>query len=88
MRSKIAFAAIVGLALWGSTPTTNAQTGEFAGQVPSSVIRNAWQMQDEFQNARSAAPVKSVDRTAPGYGASNSVKLPGSVTTPNGTKTK
>jgi hypothetical protein len=88
MRTKITFAAIVGLALWGSTPTADAQTGEFAAQVPSSVIRNAWQMQDEFQSARSATPTKSVDRIAPSYGERNSVKLPGSVTTSNGTKTK
>jgi hypothetical protein len=56
MRTKITFAAIVGFALWGSTPMAVAQTGEFAAQVPSSVIRNAWQIQDELQSARSGTP--------------------------------
>jgi hypothetical protein len=88
MRTKIAFAAIVGLALWGSTPMAIAQTGEFAGQVPSLVIRNAWQIQDELQSARSGTPAQSVDRTIPSYGEPNPVKPPVSVTTTNGAKTR
>jgi hypothetical protein len=88
MRTKIAFATIIGIALWGSTIMAIGQTGEFAVQVPTPVIRDAWKIQDQLQSARSGTPAKPVDRTAPSYGESNSVKPPGSVTTTNGTKTR
>jgi hypothetical protein len=88
MRTKITFAAIVGLALWGSTPMAIAQTGEFAGQVPSSVIRNAWQIQDELQSARSGTPARSVEPTDHSYDEPNPMKQPRRVTTTNGTKNR
>ncbi len=88
MRTKIAFAAIIGVALLGSTLMANAQTGEFAGQVPSSVIREAWQLQDQLQSARSGTPAKSVNRTVRSYGEPNSVKPRGSVITNDGAKAR
>jgi hypothetical protein len=88
MRTTIAFAAIIGVALFGSMPIANAQTGEFAGQVPSSVIRDAWQLQDQLQRARSGMPANAVDRPYPDYDSSSSVKPPGNVATTNGAKAK
>ena len=88
MRTKIAFAAIIGVALLGSTLMANAQTGEFAGQVPSSVICEAWQLQDQLQSARSGTPAKSVNRTVRSYGEPNSVKPRGSVITNDGAKAR
>jgi hypothetical protein len=87
MRTTIAFAAIISVALLGSTLMAIAQTGEFAVQVPSSVIRDAWQLQDQLQSARSGTPAKSVDRPVRSYGETNSVKPRGSVTTAKGAKT-
>ena len=46
-----------------------AQTGEFAVQVPGPVVHDAWEIQDELQDARSG---KRVNRSAPTDGNSNS----------------
>ena len=85
MRARISFAALIGTVLLGSTLTAIAQTGEFAGQVPSSVIRDAWRLQDQLQRARSGVPANSVERT---YGTSYPVKPPGNVTTTNRARTR
>jgi hypothetical protein len=55
--------------LFGSTLMAAAQTGEFAVQVPGPVVHDAWEIQDQLQDARSG---KRVNRSAPTDGNSNS----------------
>jgi hypothetical protein len=87
MRAQIAFPVILFASLSGSTLTAVAQTGEFASQVPSSVMRNAWEMQDYSQRVRSGAVDRPVSPPAQSYDWSNAGKpAPGGVTTMNGTK--
>jgi hypothetical protein len=87
MRAQIAHPAILVASLLGSTPMATAQTGEFAVQVPGPIVRDAWELQAQFQNARSGAPVKSVNRTTRSYDGRNSAKpATGGVTTAKGAK--
>ena len=89
MRAQIAHPAILIASLLGSTLMAAAQTGEFATQVPGSVVHDGWELQDRLQNARSGAPAKSVSQTARDYDRSNSAKpIADGVTTANGTKGK
>jgi hypothetical protein len=89
MRPQIAHPAILIASLLGSTPVATAQTGEFAGQVPGPIIHDAWELQDQIQNARSGTPAKSVNRTTRSYDGSNSAKpVAGDVTTANRTKSE
>jgi hypothetical protein len=87
MRAKIAHPAILIASFLGSTLTAVAQTGEFAGQVPGPIVHDAWEIQDQLQNAQSGAPARLMRRTARSYDGSNSAKPAASgVTTINGTK--
>ena len=83
MRVRIALPAILIASPLGSSPMATAQTGEFASQVPGSVIHNAWELQDHFQNARSGTAVKSASRPAQSYDGPNSAKpaAPGLIAT-------
>jgi hypothetical protein len=87
MRARIVFPIILFASLPGSTLMAVAQTGEFATQIPGSVIHSAWEMQDQWQNLRSGLPARPVNPPLRSYGWSNSAKpAPGGVTTVNGTK--
>jgi hypothetical protein len=83
MRVQIAFPAILIASLLGSSPMAIAQTGEFASPVPGSIIHNAWELQDQFQNARSGTVVKSASRPTQSYDGPHSAKpaAPGPITT-------
>lgn len=71
MRAKILPAAITIASLFGSTLMAPAQTGEFAVQVPGPVVHDAWEIQDQLQDARSG---KRVNRAAQTDGNSNLAK--------------
>jgi hypothetical protein len=87
MRAKIAHLAILIASLLGSTLMAVAQTGEFVGQVPGPIVHDAWEIQDQLQNARSGAPARSARRTTRSYDGSNPAKpAEGGVVTINGTK--
>jgi hypothetical protein len=87
MRVQIAFLAILFAFLLGSSFMATAQTGEFASPVPGSVVHNAWELQDRFQNARSGGAVGSVSRTARSYDGSKYAKpATAGVTTTHETK--
>jgi hypothetical protein len=87
MRVQIALPAILITSLLGWSNIATAQTGEFASQVPGPIIHNAWEIQDQLQNARSGTAVKSVSRTARSYDGSNSAKpAAAGVITTNATK--
>jgi hypothetical protein len=87
MRAQIAFPVILFASLPGSTLMAVAQTGEFATQIPGSVIHNAWEMQDQWQNLRSGMPARPVSPPLRSYDEWNSAKpAPGGVTTMNRTK--
>jgi len=87
MRVQIALPAILIASLLGSSPMATAQTGEFASQVPGSVIHNAWELQGQFQNARSGTAVRLVSRTARSNNGSNYAKpAAAGVKTTRGTK--
>jgi hypothetical protein len=87
MRAQLAYPAILTAFLLGSTSMAPAQTGEFAVQVPGSVVHDGWELQDRLQNARSGAPAKSVGPTTQSYDGSNPARpVAGSVTTVNPTK--
>ena len=49
MRVRIALPAILIASPLGSSPMATAQTGEFASQVPGSVIHNAWSFKTNFK---------------------------------------
>jgi hypothetical protein len=83
MRIQTALPAIMVASLLGSTLMAIAQTGEFATQVPGSVVHEGWELQDRLQDARSE---KRASRAAQSYGNSNSVKPAAGVATRNGTK--
>jgi hypothetical protein len=74
MRVQIALPAILIASLLDSQTMATAQTGEFASQVPGSIIHDTWELQDQFQNVRSGTAVKSVSHTARSYDGSNSAK--------------
>jgi hypothetical protein len=63
MRTHMAYPALLIASLLGSTPMAIAQTGQFASPVPGAVVHNAWEIQDQLQNARSGTPAKSLSRT-------------------------
>jgi hypothetical protein len=87
MRAKIAYPAILTAFVLGSTLIATAQTGEFPLQVPGSVVHRGWEIQDQAQAARSAAPTRAVRRTGGSYEGSKSAKpAAGGVTTTSGTK--
>jgi hypothetical protein len=90
MRTQIALQAILAASLLGSTISAVAQTGEFASPVPGRVVHDAWEMQDQLQNARSGTPGKPVSPPPVSgnyYGDLNSAKpAVGSSTIRNGTK--
>lgn len=50
--------AILALALFASTGSVVAQTGEFASPVPGSVVHQGYALQDWWQNARNPARVR------------------------------
>jgi hypothetical protein len=82
MRAEIAYPAILTAFVLGSTRMATAQTGEFPLQVPGSVIHRGWEIQDQFQDARSGKPTRSASRTARSYDGSRSAKpVAGGVTT-------
>ena len=88
MRASIAFPIILLASVPGSTLVAVAQTGEFALQVPGSVMHSAWEIQDQLQSARSGVPVRPVNPPPlRSYDWSNAAKpAPGSVRTVYGTK--
>jgi hypothetical protein len=87
MRTQIALPGILVASLLGSTLMAVAQTGEFAGQVPGPTVHDAWEIQDQLQNARSEAPARPVSRATRSNDSWNSAKsAAGEVTTVNGTK--
>jgi hypothetical protein len=88
MRASIAFPIILLASVPGSTLVAVAQTGEFALQVPGSVMHSAWEIQDQWQNVRSGLPVRPVNPPPlRSYNWSNAGKpAPGSVRTVYGTK--
>jgi hypothetical protein len=88
MRTQIAVGVILVASLLGSARIAAAQTGEFASPVPGSTMRDAWEMQDQLQRARSRASVKIDNPAAPSYGEPNAAKPQGGVTTINGAKTR
>lgn len=54
MRALFNFAILV--ALFMSTATAVAQTGEFVATVPGEVVHRGYALQDEWQRLRSAPP--------------------------------
>jgi len=48
MRAQIAYSTILIASVLGSTLMATAQTGEFALQVPSSVVHRGWEIQDQI----------------------------------------
>jgi hypothetical protein len=88
MRARIAFVVILVASLSGSARIADAQTGEFAGQVPGPIVRQAWKIQDQLQSIRSGTSVKSPSHTARSLGDPSAAKPQGSVTATNGAKTK
>jgi len=74
MRVQIALPAIFIASLVGSSHIATAQTGEFALQVPASVVHRGWEIQDQLQDARSGTPARSVSHTAGSNEASKSAK--------------
>jgi hypothetical protein len=55
MRSNIEVMVILAAALFSSTVTVVAQTGEFVATVPGDVVHRGYLLQDDLQNARNAA---------------------------------
>ena len=51
------FNSAILLALFLSTATAAAQTGEFVATVPGEVVHRGYALQDEWQSLRSAPPV-------------------------------
>ena len=89
MRVHLAYPAMLIGSLLGSTPMATAQTGEFASQVPGSVVHAGWELQEHLQNVRSGTSAKPVTPTARDYDGSNSAKpVADGVTTANGIKGK
>jgi hypothetical protein len=87
MRTQISFGIILVASLLASARISAAQTGEFAGQVPGPIVREAWKIQDRLQSVRSGTSVKSINRTTRSYGEPNAAKSQGSITTTNGSET-
>jgi len=74
MRAQIAHSTILIASVLGSTLMATAQTGEFALQVPGSVVHRGWEIQDQLQDARSGTPARSVSHTAGSNEGSKSAK--------------
>ncbi len=57
MRNHLKVSAVLVAALFASTASVDAQTGEFANQPPGAVVHEGYELQDWWQNARNRAPV-------------------------------
>jgi hypothetical protein len=58
MRNHFKASAVLVVALFASTGSVVAQTGEFASPVPGSVVHEGYELQDRWQNARNRARVE------------------------------
>jgi hypothetical protein len=76
MRSHLKVSAVLVIALFASTASVVAQTGEFASPVPGSVVHQGYALQDWWQNARNPPPVSPPAAAVPPQQAESNLVKP------------